>query len=214
MSTRKAGGCVSEDAPVARSPLRIDGPVEVRAGWEISALRCTAPLRLADRTPLAKVLVRASIDGRVATRLGVPNGSVERDTYDTLVVGSGPGDWMLFGPPGSATELAARVDIEDDGLVSVLDYTHGRALMRLTGAAAGATLAKLCPIDLADQVKPDHTAFRSSVAQVATDVIRDDLGDSRSYLLHCERSSGQHLFDALYDAGGEFGVGVDGFAYP
>ena len=33
----------------------------------------------------------------------------------------------------------------------------------------------------------------------------------RSYLLHCERSVGQYLFDALLDAGAEFGVEVDGF---
>jgi hypothetical protein len=30
-------------------------------------------------------------------------------------------------------------------------------------------------------------------------------------LLHCERSSGQYLADALLDAGAEFGVETDGF---
>jgi hypothetical protein len=40
----------------------------------------------------------------------------------------------------------------------------------------------------------------------------DDRNDGvPSYLLHCERSSGQHLFDALLDATGEFGGDVDGF---
>jgi hypothetical protein len=29
--------------------------------------------------------------------------------------------------------------------------------------------------------------------------------------LHCERSSGQYLFDALIDAGDEFGTEVEGF---
>jgi hypothetical protein len=46
---------------------------------------------------------------------------------------------------------------------------------------------------------------------LVTDVIRDDLADStRSYLIHCERSSGQHLFDCILDAGIEFGIDVDG----
>jgi hypothetical protein len=36
-------------------------------------------------------------------------------------------------------------------------------------------------------------------------------GPVPSYLLHCERSSGQYLFDTLLDAGREFGVQVDGF---
>jgi glycine cleavage system aminomethyltransferase T len=44
--------------------------------------------------------------------------------------------------------------------------------------------------------------------------VRDDLGGLRSYLLHCERASGQYLFDALMDAGDEFGIGVDGFVGP
>src|SRR5215213_4197909 len=33
-------------------------------------------------------------------------------------------------------------------------------------------------------------------------------------ILHCERSSGQYLFDALIDAGDEFGKEVDGFVDP
>ncbi|PZS37115.1 MAG: hypothetical protein DLM58_00140 [Pseudonocardiales bacterium] len=205
---------MSERAPLARGPVGIEGPVEVRFGWATSSVRSTAALRIADRTPLAKVLVRAPSDGQVAARLGVSHGSAQRDEHGTLVVSSGPGDWLLFGPPGSAAELIGRIDVQDDGLVSVLDYTHGRALMRLTGAAAAQSLAKLCPINLADRVTPDHAAFRSSVAQVATDVVRDDVDGVTSYLLHCERSSGQHLFEAITDAGGEFGLELDGFAYP
>jgi glycine cleavage system aminomethyltransferase T len=45
-------------------------------------------------------------------------------------------------------------------------------------------------------------------------VIRDDTGGARSYLLHCERSVGQYLFDAIVRAGAEFGIGVDGFRLP
>ena len=55
-------------------------------------------------------------------------------------------------------------------------------------------------------------AFRSSVAKLVTDVVRDDEGGVRSYLLHCERFSGQYLFDALLDAGNEFGIEIGGFA--
>src|SRR5829696_432992 len=33
-------------------------------------------------------------------------------------------------------------------------------------------------------------------------------------VIHCERSSGQYLFDALIDAGDEFGIEVDGFVDP
>ncbi len=214
--------CVADQAAagiVARSPLPCPDPVEIHSGWSVCTRRSTATLRLADRTPLAKVLVRAAPDGRMAARLGVPFGRAARAAAvplvaGTLVVGSAPGEWLLLGAPGSASALVAGVERTDDRLVSVLDYTHGRALMRLSGSAAAETLAKLCPIDLADRVTPDGAAFRSAVAQLATDVVRDDVAGTRSYLLHCERSSGRYLFDAIYDAGGEFGIEVDGFAFP
>jgi hypothetical protein len=59
----------------------------------------------------------------------------------------------------------------------------------------------------------DGAAFRSSVASLVTDVVRDDTGPIRSYLLHCERSSGQYLADSLLDAGA-FGIGVDRLTPP
>ncbi len=134
------------------------------------------------------------------------------------MVGSGPGEWLLLGPPGEAPSLTARIEglagrIPDEP-VSVLDLTHGRALMRLAGPRAADLLSAVCGIDLSDQVTPDGAAFRSSVAALATDVIRDDVAGTRSYLLHCERSSGQYLFGTLLSAGHEFGIEVDGFTIP
>ena len=98
-----------------------------------------------------------------------------------------------------------------EDFVSVVDLTHGRALVRLTGPAAAWVLSKLCGIDFADDVTPNLSVFRSSVAKIVTDVVRDDVDGAPSYLLHCERSSGQYLFDVLVDAGDEFGLEVAGF---
>ena len=204
-------------APVARSPIGPAAPTEIVAGWEVSGRRSTAPLRLADRSPLAKVLVRADADSPTAAELGVPLGRAARRPDGVLVIGSGPGEWLLLGAPGTAGPLAGGVPGGDGGR-SVVDLTHGRALVRLTGAAAATMLAKVCAIDLRERVTPNGAAFRTAVAALAVDVVRDDLDEDgeageagRSYLLHCERSSGQHLFDALLDAGREFGIDIDGF---
>ncbi len=201
--------------PVARSPIAPVSPVTVDYGWEISARRSDAELRIMDCTPLAKVLVRASADGEVARALGVPFGRTARDEHGTLVVGSGPGEWLLLAPPGAGAAVAGRVEeVPAEGLVSVFDATHGRALMRISGAQTFDLLAKVCGIDFSEEVTPDGAAFRSSVAKLVTDVVRDDRDRERSYLLHCERSSGQYLFDALIDAGDEFGIEVEGFVAP
>ena len=214
-SIPRGSGSVAEAAPVARSPISPAPPVKVEYGWEVSTRRTDADPRIMDCTPLAKVLVLASNDGEVARALGVPFGRAVRDEYGTLVVGSGPGEWLLLGPPGASAAVAGRVEeAPNEEMVSVFDATHGRALMRITGATTVDLLAKVCGIDLSEEVTPDGAAFRSSVAKLVTDVVRDDRDGERSYLLHCERSSGQYLFDALIDAGDEFGIEVEGFASP
>ena len=201
--------------PVARSPIAPTPPVTVEHGWEISARRSGADLRIMDCTPLAKVLVQASTGGEVARKLGVPFGRAARDEHGTLVVGSSPGEWLLLAQPGASAAVAGRVEeVQDEGLVSIFEATHGRALMRITGARAADLLAKVCGVDFSEEITPDGAAFRSSVAKLVTEVVRDDRGGERSYLLHCERSSGQYLFDALIDAGDEFGIEVEGFVAP
>jgi heterotetrameric sarcosine oxidase gamma subunit len=217
--------------PVARSPIHQRAPSTVVAGWEVSTRRSVAQLRLADWTPMAKVLVRADGSSGTARALGVGFRRAQRRADRVLVVGSGPDEWLLLGPPGAAARLVqdATADPAVDpagndaagagagGLVSVVDVTHGRALVRITGVDSPRALAKVCAIDLRDRSTPDGTAFRSTAGKLTVDVVRDDVdvtGSSvrvPSYLLHCERSTGQDLFDLLLDAGAEFGIDVDGF---
>ncbi len=206
---------------VARSPIAPALPVARADGWEVSGRRAAAELTITDCTPLTKVQLRAPIAGLAAAALGVRFGRAARDEAGTLVVGSGPGEWLLLAPPGQAQALeperiAARAPGES---VTWVDLTHGRALIRLSGPSGPRLLAKLCGVDLGEDITPDGAAFRTSVAALATDVIRDDLvgsagGRTRSYLLHCERSSGQYLFDAMLRAGAEFGIEIDGFRMP
>lgn len=204
--------------PVSRSPIAPAPPVRVEAGWEVSGGRSEAALTITDCTPLAKVHLRASWNGAMAKALGVPFGRADRE-QGWLVVGSGPGEWLVLAPPGTAAAVAdwlatVAADAAGDEFVSVTDLTHGRALVRVTGPDAADLLARLCGADLHDDMAPDGAALRSAVAGVATDIVRDDRAAAPSYLLHCERSSGQYLFGALVSAGESFGIGVDGFRLP
>ena len=202
------------DAPLARSPIQPAPPIVTRFGWEVSGRRSKASLRLADRTPLCKVQIRAPDSGSIAERLNAPSGRARRDETGTLIVGSAPGEWLLVGAPGGAAELVQRGVTAGNEFVTVTDVTHGRTLLRLTGAQGAAVLAKVCGIDFSERVTPTGTALRALLGRLVTDLVRDDVAGDRSYLLHCERSTGHHLYATLLDAGGEFGIEPDGFAFP
>jgi len=119
--------------------------------------------------------------------------------------------WRLFGDhaagdlawstsPGEWTVLGDRPDGD------VVDLTSVRAMFRLTGADAPRLLAKICALDLGDDVFPEGAAARTLVAGVATELVRDDQDDVRSYLILPSRSFGRYMHDVIRDAGGEFGL--------
>lgn len=162
---------------------------------------------------MTKILVRSHTDDGSLDAVSFGRAARRRD--GVLVIGSAPGEWLLLAPPGAGATVNDGFEPRlDEDLPAIFDVTHGRALVRLAGPASSSLLAKLCPIDLGDDVTPDGAAFRSTVGGLVTDVVRDDDAGERSYLLGCERSYGGHLFDVLLDAGRELGIEIDGFDFP
>jgi heterotetrameric sarcosine oxidase gamma subunit len=206
------------DNVISRSPISPIPPVQLVAGWEVSGCQSAAALTISDCSPVAKVHLCGRRIGKLADAMGVPFGRAIRKASD-LIVGSEPGGWLWLGPVGAALRVVMAVEgivvqFAAEEFASVVDLTHGLALVRISGRESLELLERLCPLDLNDDMAPDGSAFRAPVAGVATDVIRDDRDGTRSYLLQCDRSSGQYLFDTLMEAGHSFGIGVDGFKPP
>jgi heterotetrameric sarcosine oxidase gamma subunit len=208
-----------EIAPVARSPLSLAGTPTVIDGWEYSSGADAGPVLVADRSAMAKVHLRVTADQAVDSTLGTRFG---RATWvgGRLVIGSGPDEWLVVGPPGSAAaiaeELVGAVRAVTSAPVVVVDVTHGRALLRLSGPETMTLLRRVTAVDLDDRLVPNGSALRTSLARVVTDLVRDDDGGSPSYLLHCERSSGRYLQQSLLAAGSDLGAvaGASGPAWP
>lgn len=137
---------------------------------------------LEDETGLP--LVRRFSDGRRPGTAGRRSGALEWSTS-----------------PGELTVEGICVEGRD------VDLTHVRAVFRLSGVAARSVLEKLCALDLADDMFPSGTAGRTLVAGVVAELVRDDLDDEPSYLLVPSRSFAAFLWDAIVDAGTEFGMG-------
>ena len=171
-------------------------------------------LALTDASATTKWLVRAAVDGPIADLLGARFGSSQVAPDGALVLGARPGEWIIL---GSSSEVAAAVadldGLDSEEFASALDWTHSRAMFRVTGSEATRLLEKVCGIDWSDHMTPDGAVLSASVALVTCDIARNDVSEddtsSRpSYLIFCDRSFGQYLFDALIDAGDEFGLAV------
>jgi heterotetrameric sarcosine oxidase gamma subunit len=153
---------------------------------------------LTDESETIKTLVRAGPESTTAGLLAVDFGSSRR-VGETLVCGSRPGEWLILGEPSPVTD---DLDLSDH--VSVIDLTHGRAVLRLTSAHAASILEKICSLDLSEAMTPDGAVTSATVANVVCDLIRDDANGVRSYLIVCDRSLGEFLASAILDAAGEF----------
>ena len=175
-------------------------------------------LTLADESATAKRLVRADADGPTASLLGARFASSRVAAGGALVLGSRPGEWAVLGTPQQVAAVTDQLDTaaaagpgaagESAELVSHLDWTHGRAMFRVTGHEAPRMLEKVCGLDWSDPMTPDGAAASASVAMVTCDLARNDADGKPSYLILCDRSFGQYLFDALADAGEEFGLTI------
>jgi len=149
--------------------------------------------------PMPKASVRAATDTTAAAALGLTFGSAER-RGDVLVVRIRPDEWFLLGD--GARGMIDELD--RSGHVTTVDISHARHALRVTGARAADTLAKLCSADLSDPMTPNGAAWGNTVAGVTCDIVRDDLAATPSYVLLFDGSFVEYLRSALADAAAEF----------
>lgn len=83
---------------------------------------------------------------------------------------------------------------------SATDLTHGKAIIKLSGTAAGETLQKICGLDFHESVFPTGQVKQTSAAKIKTLIARSDENDLPTYYLHVDRPFGQYFWDTLWDA--------------
>ena len=157
----------------------------------------SGPLQLVDESATTKLMVRSDVEQFEVTF------GASKKIGGALICGSRPGEWLILGSPEACDKAAAKVDAT--GFTNVIDHTHSRALFRLSGQPVTSALEKVCSLDWSDEMTPHGAVVSASVAKVSCDIIRNDTDSEPSYLLACDRSYGQYLFDALIDACHEFG---------
>lgn len=183
-SIRKGDGFVSE--PAFMSPITLPAPTG-------------SPLaELSDLSHWGKVLLRGT--GTVAL---APFGRSIR-FGDAIVAGIRPEECLLLDPSRSSQNLV-RFSVNSS---AVVELTHGRGMIELTGPRASGVLEKLCDLDLSDAMTPDGAVVAGYVARIVCELIRQDRGSVVSYLVVFDRSYGRYLMGALQVAMKEFNAPV------
>ncbi len=135
--------------------------------------------------------------------ISVPaNGRLARLTIDECLVLSDAAElskWtmILGGNPPDCAHL--------------LDHTSGLAGVRLTGHESDQLLSKLTELDTSPEAFPNLSCAQTRCAEIHGTLIRTDLGSLPSYDLFFPREFGEYMWDAIFEAGEEFGVAAVGF---
>ena len=97
-----------------------------------------------------------------------------------------------------------------DGCGHLVDHTSGLAGVRLIGPWSPDLLCKLSELDTSPAAFPDLNCAQTRIAEIHGTIIRTDLELLPSYDLYFTREFGEYIWDAIFEAGEEFGVGPVG----
>ncbi len=153
----------------------------------------------------AGAVISASL-GESPTKAGVV---IAIEANNILVANLTSDEFLILTPPGVEREITASLDTEiasQDSFVSVIDQTSGLVGFSISGLESTEVMRKLCAITFGSKDFPNLHVAQSSFAKVRATIIRHDQGASSAFQLFADRSYGEYLWDAILDAGREFGI--------
>ncbi len=90
--------------------------------------------------------------------------------------------------------------------VHLTDVTQGLCAVNLAGPRAREIMSKVTDLDVSNEAFPYLDGQRGEVAGVSCLILRIGFVGEVGYEIHCPAAQGEHLWDALMDAGREHGV--------
>lgn len=148
-----------------------------------------------------------SVERVLGVRAPLESGAVARNG-DLSLLWLGPNEWLaVFPDRDRGARLAALRDALASRHAAVVDVSHARAIVTVSGPHARSVLQKGCHLDL----HPSH--FRAgSVAEskfARCHVLLHQTDDAPAYDLYVQRSFARYLWSWLEDAAAEYGVATE-----
>lgn len=193
---------------------------------EVQALR--EQVGLIDISPLAKLDIQgndvfASLGQKLSLGISletvpvgravrIPPQALQLDAQASGLLCSLAGNHArLISPPGTAGAVHARVEsviqqTADSACIHLTDVTSNFTAIQLVGPHSRNLLRKLTALDLRPAQFPDLSCAQGNLAHVHALVLCADIQAHLAYQVYCGREFGEYLWDALLDAGQEFGA--------
>lgn len=115
-----------------------------------------------------EVALAAAIREQLGLELPVPNYSISQASYAAYWLQ--PNCWLIEAPPEAGSVLVSRLANALAGIAAVVDQSHGRCILRLSGSQARAVLARCCRLDFHPRVFSVGRTVTTLVAHVSCTV--------------------------------------------
>jgi heterotetrameric sarcosine oxidase gamma subunit len=143
--------------PAGRYGVPADAPVRLAA-------HRYALVQLSARREQSDALADAI---RAAFGLGLPPPGHAATAGALTMLWMQPAAWLLMAPPSEPCALARSVKEACGNSCSVVDQTHGRAVLHLSGGKARDVLARICRVDLHPRAFRTGCVAATAVAELA-----------------------------------------------
>jgi len=120
----------------------------------------------------------------------------------TQVVWNGPNQWMVISEGDAADGLLEKIQNAVGDKAAVVDQSHGRVGLRLSGEHARTVMQKNCPLDLHPVSFGSGSCALTTVAHIGVLVIQVD--DGPTYDLFVNRSFARSFADSVKHSCHEF----------
>lgn len=174
---------------------------------------------LADISAQGKVIVKGlEADGIISAHFGKTPAKfgevLEIESNHLLVARLTMDEFLILTPPGIEQEIVSSLEAEissQNTFVSVIDQTSGLVGLSISGPESSRVMMKLCALDFNPIAFPNLHVAQSSFSKVRATIIRHDQGGLPTFELFADRSYADYLWDAILDAGMEFGIQLVGW---
>ena len=123
------------------------------------------------------------------------------DASNVTLLWTGPQQWLLTSEQIETASLMSQLEeIMAHTDATVVDLSHSRVRLRITGSQTRALLAKGCPLDIESLTAGDCATTHLGAITVTIHWRENDACD-----LYVSRSFAVSLWEWLFDAAGEFG---------